>query len=390
MDGPNSARRTSAILDLDLVFGARRTSRSGRRRAGTGRPIGRGAAGRQHPPPARRSGRRATSPPSVTRTTTGRESGSLGRPVRAWDDDLDAPAAAAGPAPTAPAAPKPPRPIIPGERAFRDGDRVRHGRWGDGIVVTSKLTRSDEEVTVAFKDASVGRKTMLVSLRQPRDRRITEIAPDPDDLAGRLAGVVNLAEFEELARAAMDPAAFDYVAGGPGTNSASTTEPGRGGAGRSGRGSSLDVSAVDPRTTFIGGPSALPVAIAPMAFQSLAHADGEDRDGPGGGERGDPIHAVDDVVPFDRGRCRGRAGWHALVSALHPGRSRDHPIARRAGRCRRFRGDRPHGGPAGPRLPRPRSGGRASCCRPWATSRRCPPVTAAPRSAPRRDSRTGS
>ena len=56
------------------------------------------------------------------------------------------------------------RPVIPGERQFRDGDRVRHARWGDGIVVTSKLTRSDEEVTVAFKDASVGRKTMLVSL----------------------------------------------------------------------------------------------------------------------------------------------------------------------------------------------------------------------------------
>jgi hypothetical protein len=30
--------------------------------------------------------------------------------------------------------------------------------------VTSKLTRSDEEVTVAFKDSSVGRKTMLGSL----------------------------------------------------------------------------------------------------------------------------------------------------------------------------------------------------------------------------------
>ena len=63
-----------------------------------------------------------------------------------------------------PARPRPARPIIPGERQFRDGDRVRHARWGDGIVVTSKLTRSDEEVTVAFKDASVGRKTMLVSL----------------------------------------------------------------------------------------------------------------------------------------------------------------------------------------------------------------------------------
>ncbi|HYH92075.1 MAG TPA: hypothetical protein VD763_02860, partial [Candidatus Saccharimonadales bacterium] len=59
---------------------------------------------------------------------------------------------------------RPTRPIIPGERQFRDGDRVRHGRWGDGIVVTSKLTRTDEEITVAFKDAAVGRKTMLASL----------------------------------------------------------------------------------------------------------------------------------------------------------------------------------------------------------------------------------
>ena len=58
----------------------------------------------------------------------------------------------------------PARPVIPGERQFRDGDRVRHGRWGDGIVVTSKLTRSDEEITVAFKDAAIGRKTMLASL----------------------------------------------------------------------------------------------------------------------------------------------------------------------------------------------------------------------------------
>jgi hypothetical protein len=62
------------------------------------------------------------------------------------------------------AAARPARPVIPGERQFRDGDRVRHGRWGDGIVVTSKLTRSDEEITVAFKDPTVGRKTMLASL----------------------------------------------------------------------------------------------------------------------------------------------------------------------------------------------------------------------------------
>ena len=69
-----------------------------------------------------------------------------------------------GAIPTAAAPAKPTRPVIPGERQFRDGDRVRHTAWGEGIVVTSKLTRSDEEVTVAFKDAGIGRKTMLASL----------------------------------------------------------------------------------------------------------------------------------------------------------------------------------------------------------------------------------
>jgi DNA helicase-2/ATP-dependent DNA helicase PcrA len=55
------------------------------------------------------------------------------------------------------------RPRIPGERQFRDGDRVRHARLGDGIVVTSKLTRNDEEVTVAFSHGG-GVKTLLASI----------------------------------------------------------------------------------------------------------------------------------------------------------------------------------------------------------------------------------
>ena len=55
------------------------------------------------------------------------------------------------------------RPRIPGERQFRDGDRVRHPRLGDGIVVTSKLTRDDEEVTVAFSNGG-GIKQLLASI----------------------------------------------------------------------------------------------------------------------------------------------------------------------------------------------------------------------------------
>jgi DNA helicase-2/ATP-dependent DNA helicase PcrA len=51
---------------------------------------------------------------------------------------------------------------VPGERRYRDGDRVRHARFGEGTVVSSKLTRDDEEVTVAFPDNGV--KKLLASL----------------------------------------------------------------------------------------------------------------------------------------------------------------------------------------------------------------------------------
>jgi DNA helicase-2/ATP-dependent DNA helicase PcrA len=56
----------------------------------------------------------------------------------------------------------PARPVVPGERRYRDGDRVRHGSFGEGTVVSSKLTRDDEEVTVAFPDRGI--KKLLASL----------------------------------------------------------------------------------------------------------------------------------------------------------------------------------------------------------------------------------
>jgi hypothetical protein len=118
----------------------------------------------------------------------GARSGQLsGRDAAAWDHDLDVDPAdwaaarmadirkragleadpageTSPPASPATAAGRPPRPVIPGERQFRDGDRVRHLKWGEGIVVMSRLTRSDEEITVAFRDPQVGRKTLLGSL----------------------------------------------------------------------------------------------------------------------------------------------------------------------------------------------------------------------------------
>ncbi|HXI81565.1 MAG TPA: 3'-5' exonuclease, partial [Verrucomicrobiae bacterium] len=152
MVGPDLAGGSLGLdVDLDLAFGARGTTRFGRPipnrgpgpayRQGSGQP-GAPAAGEPFRPSRDLSAKREA-------YQEGAPSGSLGRGREAGGNDSPA---------------RPPRPIIPGERQFRDGDRVRHGRWGDGIVVTSKLTRSDEEITVAFKDPSVGRKTMLASL----------------------------------------------------------------------------------------------------------------------------------------------------------------------------------------------------------------------------------
>ena len=168
MDGPQLIAGDDRDLDLDLVFGARRTSRFGTPVRGAGGTAGAafrqgsGRPGAPLPGEAFRPGRDLAAKREAY--AEGAASGSLSRPVHAWDDDLDPRRpATTGPGDTVGTA-KPARPVIPGERQFRDGDRIRHARWGDGIVVTSKLTRSDEEVTVAFKDASVGRKTMLVSL----------------------------------------------------------------------------------------------------------------------------------------------------------------------------------------------------------------------------------
>jgi ATP-dependent DNA helicase UvrD/PcrA len=147
MDGPQLGASDDRDLDLDLVFGARRTSRFGTPTRGAG-PAYRQASGR---PGAPRDGE------------SFRPGRDLAARREAYEDGAPS-GTLAGSVDPAERVIKPPRPIVPGERQFRDGDRVRHGRWGDGIVVMSKLTRDDEEVTVAFKDASVGRKTMLASL----------------------------------------------------------------------------------------------------------------------------------------------------------------------------------------------------------------------------------
>lgn len=85
----------------------------------------------------------------------------------------------------------------------------------------------------------------------------------------------SLAEYEELAAAALPPGVRDFVAGGSGSET--TLRRNR---------VALDavtvcprvlagVSAPDPSTTLLGTPAAMPVAVAPMAYQQLVHPAGE-------------------------------------------------------------------------------------------------------------------
>ena len=229
-------------------------------------------------------------------------------------------------------------------------------RWGDGIVVTSKLTRSDEEVTVAFKDA-VGRAQDDARRAWPTstssgDRRraipTTSPAPGRHRQPGRLRAA-RLAAVDGAGRVRLRRRRRR------GTRSPSHENEAAWRRRRFRPRVLVDVSAVDPsidvprpaqraagRDRADGGPG-------------LAHPDGEIATARGGGGGRDAVHPVDDVVPLDRGRSRPArpdgTRWFQLYTQADPAR---HPLARRAGRGGRLPRDRPDRRPAGARLPRPR------------------------------------
>jgi DNA helicase-2/ATP-dependent DNA helicase PcrA len=126
---PETSEHAAGPLDLDLVFGRRGRDR------GTGFRATRDLGARREAHYGRASERRQATTPSVVPAAT--------------DGPIPAPAPA-------------PREIAPGDRAFRDGDRVRHPAFGLGVVVTSRITRADEEVTVAFRERGV--KVLLASI----------------------------------------------------------------------------------------------------------------------------------------------------------------------------------------------------------------------------------
>jgi DNA helicase-2/ATP-dependent DNA helicase PcrA len=155
--------------DLSAVIG-RRASEA--RLVGR-RPIGPTGAGRRlppgggfNPPPGGGFDRPPGAPRPgetfrATRDLTARREAYYGRAGAASASEVDAqPPGSSGPPLGSWQVPK--APVVPGERRYRDGQKVRHRIFGEGHVVSSKLTRDDEEVTVAFPGQGV--KKLMASM----------------------------------------------------------------------------------------------------------------------------------------------------------------------------------------------------------------------------------
>src|SRR5439155_20099223 len=97
----------------------------------------------------------------------------------------------------------------------------------------------------------------------------------PGPAAADLAAVVNLFDFEALARERMLGPAFDYVAGGAWDEVTLVESVEAWRAFRFIPRILRDVRQLDLTGTFLGRPAALPIAVAPLAAQSMAHPGSE-------------------------------------------------------------------------------------------------------------------
>jgi 4-hydroxymandelate oxidase len=90
-----------------------------------------------------------------------------------------------------------------------------------------------------------------------------------------LQRAVTLPSFRALAERAIAPAAWDYIDGGAWDEVSLAENDAAWLAYRFRPRVLVDVSRIDTSSTFLGRPSAMPVAIAPMAAHGLAHPDAE-------------------------------------------------------------------------------------------------------------------
>jgi len=94
--------------------------------------------------------------------------------------------------------------------------------------------------------------------------------------AGAVDSAVSIADLERLAEQALEPGPHGYFAGGAGDEHTLRENVAAFGARRLRPRVLVDVSESSPATTALETPIAMPVIVAPVAFQRLAHADGEE------------------------------------------------------------------------------------------------------------------
>lgn len=133
-----------------------------------------------------------------------------------------------------------------------------------------------------------------------------------------------LADFAELARAVLPPEVYDFVAGGSGAET--TLAANR---------AALDRLAVLPRmlrgverpridAPLLGRPQAMPVAVAPMAYQRLVHPDGEPALAAAASAAGVPyVASTLSSVPIEEITAAGGPVWFQLYWLRDRGMVRD-------------------------------------------------------------------
>jgi 4-hydroxymandelate oxidase len=89
------------------------------------------------------------------------------------------------------------------------------------------------------------------------------------------SGLIDLVELERRAASLLSPSVYDYFAGGADDETTLRENTAAWDRIRLRPRVLRDVSVVDTATTILGAPVATPVAIAPTAYQRLAHPDGE-------------------------------------------------------------------------------------------------------------------
>lgn len=89
------------------------------------------------------------------------------------------------------------------------------------------------------------------------------------------ASPISLADYESLARARMDPSAWDYYSGAAGDERTLADNAAAYGRIKLIPRVLVDVSTIDTSATALGTPLSMPIVLAPTAFNKLAHPEGE-------------------------------------------------------------------------------------------------------------------